>query len=364
MYRVASCCFLWLLAVYSVAAQDRVTYLDRSSKTGATLLKSGTITGEDPGKVTLSSGDARRSDVPVSDIIDIAYDGEPTAEMNAARTAERERKYDVALAGYADALRKSPSDKKLLRRHLEYKIAEMRTAQADAGVNPAAALDALRQFLKTHPDSRQSLAAYDNLGRLLVTARQPINEVVEALGGIRSKYGTDSKEVANRCDLLRSDLILQDLELTAQKEGMDAAKSKAATAAKAIAELVTIADRSAQPDLLARQTYCQALNNPASGTLAAWETQLKTTDDPHSRASIHLTRGDYYRLTQNYKEAMWDYLWVDTVYFADRHQQARALFQLIDVFDKLGDAAKSRDCKERLQNDGRLRDTKQAKQSK
>ncbi|MFT3881971.1 MAG: hypothetical protein QM703_20235 [Gemmatales bacterium] len=364
MLRVSSCLFICLLAVYSAAAQDRVTYLDRGSKTGATLLKSGTITGEDPGKVTLSSGDNRRNDILVSDIIDIAYDGEPTAEMNAARTAERERKYDVALAGYADALRKSPSDKKLLRRHLEYKVAEMRTAQADAGVNPAAALDALRQFTKANPDSRQSLAAYDNLGRLLVIARQPVNEVVEALAGVRSKYGSDSKEVANRCDLLRSDLILQDLELTAQKDGMDAAKGKAAVAAKAIAELVTIADRTVQPDLLARQTYCQAINNPAAGTIAAWETQLKSTDDPHNRAGIHLARGDYYRLSQNYKDAMWDYLWVDTVYFADRHQQARALLQLIDVFDKLGDAAKSRDCKERLQNDGRLRDTRQAKAAK
>lgn len=364
MQRVVSCCLLILPALHSAAAQDRVTYLDRTSKTGATLIKSGTITGEDPGKATLTSGDNRRSDIPVSDIIDIAYDGESLAEMNAARAAERERKYDVALAGYVDALRKSPSDKKWLRRHLEYKVAEMRTAQADAGVNPAAAVDALRQFLKVHPESRQSLAACDNLGRLLIIARQPVNEVMETLAGIRSKHGADSKEVANRCDLLRSDLILQDLELTAQKDGRDAAKRKAATAAKAIAELITIADRSAQPDLIARQTFCQAISNPDPGTVAAWETQLKNTDDPHSRASIHLARGDYHRLMQNYKEAMWDYLWVDTVYFTDRHQQARALYYLIDVFDKLGDAAKSRDCKERLQNDGRLRDTRQAKLSK
>ena len=361
MLRVLSGCVLALLLVQVTAAQDRVTYIDHSSKTGSTLLRSGTISLEDPGKVTITSGDNRRSDIPVSDIVDVVYDGEPTAEMNAARTAERERKFDVALAGYTDALKKSGSDKKLLRRHLEYKLAEMRTAQADAGANSAAAIDALRQFAKAYPDSRQSLTCYENLGRLLVAARQPVTEVVEALAQLRSKFGSDNKEVASRCDLLRSDLILQELELTVLKEGMDAAKGKAAAAGKAIAELVTIADRSVQPELLARQTYCQALAAPGPA-VAAWEAQLKSTEDPRSRAGIHLTRGDFYRLTQNYKEAMWDYLWVDTVYFADRNQQAKALYQLVDVFDKLGDPAKSRDCKERLLNDGRLRDTRYQRQ--
>jgi hypothetical protein len=349
--------------VHTIAtAQDRVTALDRSSKTGATLMRSGSITAEDPGKVTISSGDNRRSDLPVSDLVDVAYDGEPTAELNAARTAERERKIDVALAAYADALKKVPADKKLLRRHLEFKLAEMRTALADAGANPAVALEALRQFAKTHPDSRQSLACYENMGRLLVVARQPVAEVVEGLAQLRSKYGADNKEVANRCDLLRSELILQELELIAMKDGMEAAKIKAAAAGKAISELITIADRTVQPELQARQTYCQALATPGPA-LSAWETQLKSNEDAHSRAGIHLTRADYHRLMQNYKEAMWDYLWVDTVYFADRNQQAKALYQLIEVFDKLGDVAKSRDCKERLASDGRLRDTRYQKQS-
>ncbi len=55
---------------------------------------------------------------------------------------------------------------------------------------------------------------------------------------------------------------------------------------------------------------------------------------------------------------MWDYLWVDTVYFAEREQQAKALYHLIEVFEKIGDSPKSRESRERLTADARLKDTR------
>lgn len=347
----------WALLAGLATAQDRVTFVDRSSKTGGTLLRSGNIASEDPGKIVITSNDGRRSDIPVSDVADVIYDGEPQAELNAARTAERERKIDVALTAYSDALKKAGADKKLLRRHLEFKLAELRTAQADGGVNPAQAVEALRAFARSNPESRQILACYDALGRLLIASGQPVQEVSDALAQLRSKYGTDNKDVASRCDLLRSDLLIQELQQLFSKNGQ-AAKSQSTEMAKSLAQLVTIADRANQAELQAKQTFCQAFSDVAPA-LAAWESQLKSNaDDTHSRAAIHLIRGDFHRLMGNYKEAMWDYLWVDTVYFADRAQQAKALYYLTEVFDKLGDAAKSRECKDRLQNDARLRDTR------
>lgn len=344
-------------------AQDRVTFVDRSSKTGATLLRSGTIVSEDPGKLVMTINDGRRSDIPVSDVVDVVYDGEPQTELTAARTAERERKMDVALTAYADAARKVTGDKKLLRRHLDFKLAEMRTAQADAGANAGQAIDALRAFAKAHSESRQILACYDALGRLLVAQGQPVQEVSDSLAQLRSKYGTDNKEVANRCDLLRSDLIIQELQQVYARNPA-AAKVRSVEMAKGLGELVTISDRANQAELTAKQTFCQAFGDPAA-SLSAWDAQLKAqADDAHSRAAIHLVRGDFHRLLQNYKEAMWDYLWVDTVYFGDRAQQAKALYYLVDVFDKLGDAAKSRECKDRLQHDNRLRDTRYQKMAR
>lgn len=350
-------CLAILVSAAPLAAQDRVTYLDRSSKAGSSLLRSGTINMEDPGKVTITGTDGRRTDVPAGDLLDVIYDGEPQTEMNAARSAEKERRLDAALAGYLEAQKKVAADKKLLRRHLEYKLAELRAMQAEAGVNPATAIDSLRAFVRTHADSRQLLSCYDMLGRLLIASRQPVDEVTTALAQIRSRFGTDNKEVASRCDLLRSDLLMQELQqaLLADKT---AAASKATALEKALTELTTIADRAIQPDLEAKRVFCQALKDPGKA-LAAWEAQLKTVgDDGRNRAAIHLTRGDYYRLMQQPREAMWEYLWVDTVYMQDRQQQAKALFYLVDIFDKLGDAAKARDCKERLQNDPRLKDTR------
>ncbi|HMO34852.1 MAG TPA: hypothetical protein PKA06_02315 [Gemmatales bacterium] len=358
MFRTVFLCILIVFPVATIHAQDRVSFLDRSSKTGTTLLRSGTIINEDPGKITLSGNDGRRSDIPISDIVEVIYEGEPQTEMNAARSAERERKVDAALAGYQDAFKKAPNDRKLLRRHLEFKLAEMRTVQAEGGANPQQAIEALQAFAKNHPESRQIILCYEHLGNCLLQNSQQIGIVLDALASLRSKYGTDNKEVAARCDLLRSDFILQQLITTFQKEGKDTAKGQVETVKQALAEIITIADRSIQPEIVAKQNFCQALIDPQAATVA-WDMQLQSMgEDTYSRAAIHLIRADYYRLQQNYREAMWDYLWVDTVYFADRSQQAKALYHLIEVFDKLGDTAKSRDCRERLLNDNRLRDTR------
>lgn len=347
-----------LLTLAGVAhAQDRVTFLDRSSKTGGTLLRSGSITQEDPGKITLTSNDGRRSDIPVPDVVDVIYDGEPQAEMNSVRQSERDHRYDAALAACSDAMKKTSNDKKLLRRHLEYKMAELRAIQSEKGAPTAQAVDTLRAFIKNHPDARQSLACLETLGRLLIASEEPITDVQEGLAQIRSKFGADNKEVANRCDLIRSELILQQLSILFAKAGAAGIRNQAAIAVKSLQELQTISDRSIQPEIAARIIFCQALQD-ATQAPEQWETLLAGTDDAFSRAAIHLTRGDFYRLQKKDREAMWDYLWVDTVYFADRQQQAKALYQLMEVFDKMGDQAKARDCRERLRNDNRLKDTR------
>jgi hypothetical protein len=354
-------CCLALLAFGQVAlAQDRITYLDRASRSATPQVRNGSVSAEDPGKVVLTSTDNRRLDIPAADVLDVQYEGEPTVEMNAARAAERDKKYDAALAAYSDALKKTPADKRLIRRHLEYKLAELRTAQADAGGPAAPAIAALRQFFAAHSNGRQSLACLDNLGRLLIVSRQSPAEVADGLAQMRGAYGNDNQELANRCDLLRGDLLSLDVELAIAKEGLEPAKKKLAETLKALQELKRSADRTVVLELSARETFCLALLGNAGAT-ASWESQLKAADDPRSKASVHLARGDYYRLLQKYKEAMWDYLWVDTVYFAEREQQAKALYHLVEVFEKLGDSPKAREAKERLQADPRLKDTRYQK---
>jgi len=356
----------WIVALVccfppSLLAQDRVTFLDRSGRASTPLVRSGTINAEDPAKLTITTNDNRRQAVPSFDILDVQYEAEPAPEMNAARGAERDHKWDAALAAYGDALRKTPATQQYLRRHLEFKLAELRAGQADAGGNAGPAIDALRAFLHAHPDARQALPCLDHLGRLLVMTRQPATEVVQGLTQLRATYGNDAKDLANRCDLLRIDLLSLDLDLTFAKEGAAAAATKASAAAKSLADMARSADRSTQADLAARQAYCQALAGALPAAQAAWEGQLKASDDPRSRAATHLARGDYLRLMQKYRDAMWDYLWVDTVYFTDREQQAQALYHLIDVFEKLGDTPKSRESRERLLADTRLKDTRYQK---
>jgi hypothetical protein len=92
-----------------IAAQDRVTFLDRTSRSSTPIVRIGTITAEDPVRVTITGNDNRRSDVPSIDIVDVQYDAEPPEEMSGARAAERDRKWDAALAAYGDALKRAPA---------------------------------------------------------------------------------------------------------------------------------------------------------------------------------------------------------------------------------------------------------------
>ena len=89
-------------------------------------------------------------------------------------------------------------------------------------------------------------------------------------------------------------------------------------------------------------------------------------DDTAMKAVVHLGRGDCFRLNKQFREAMWDYLWVDVVYNQDREQHARALYFLQECFDGMKDtdptaAAKAKDCREKLQSDPRLKDTRYQK---
>ncbi len=252
-----------------LSAQDRITFLDRASRSPAPLLRNGTITSEDPGKVVFTN-DNRRSDVPAGDVLDVQYEGEPTIELNAARAAERDRKLDAALAAYGDALKKVTPDKRFIRRHIEYKLAELRVTQAEAGGAAAPAIDALRAFYQKNPDGRQTLACLEHLGRLLITSRQPAAEVIQGLNQVRSTFGGDNRELANRCDLLRNDLLALEVEMLYTKDPQ-AAKGKAEETAKTLAEMARGADRAVAGELAAREQFCRAIAGASSEALTAWE---------------------------------------------------------------------------------------------
>lgn len=353
-----------------LSAQDRADrvriYTDRTKTPPTLTTRTGTVVSEDAAKTVFVSGTGQRIEIKNSDIADILYDGEPD-EVGAARVAENRRSYEQALNLYTEALRRVNRDNKLARINIEFKIAKMLTHLADAGAveQRGKAIEALRKFVAEHPDSRQTVEALDMLSRLLVMEGRPVDEVIRAFQALRSKHA-DNKEITNRCDLFESQLLLEEGQILL-KDRRDEARKKYEQAQAKLKGMLDGADKADALRVRIGLAECKAvLGNQEEAIKEIEAIFAEAGEDPALRAAVHLGRGDCYRLNGQYREAMWDYLWVDVVYNQDREQHARALYFLQECFENLKEsdpnaAARAKEARERLLNDPRLKDTRYQK---
>jgi predicted negative regulator of RcsB-dependent stress response len=67
---------------------------------------------------------------------------------------------------------------------------------------------------------------------------------------------------------------------------------------------------------------------------------------------VYNTLGDICQETKRPDDAFWNYLWVDVVYNQDKHEQAKALYNLAKLFSEVrNDPARAQQCRERLLHD-------------
>ncbi|MFM7151594.1 MAG: hypothetical protein ACKO23_17350, partial [Gemmataceae bacterium] len=76
---------------------------------------------------------------------------------------------------------------------------------------------------------------------------------------------------------------------------------------------------------------------------------LKTADNPRLRGLVYNLLGEFHRKNNRLEDAFWCYLRVDTLYNDDPEEQARALYHLVELFDKVRkDPQRGRECAARL----------------
>jgi hypothetical protein len=192
------------------------------------------------------------------------------------------------------------------------------------------------------------------LSNLLVIDGESTQEVITAFRGLKSQFGGTSKDLALRCDWFECQTMLEEARsLLAEKP--DDAKPKYEQIQRQLKELRQNADASIKTEVEVGLAECKTVLGQPDEALKDLAAIQKSTDDPRTMAAIHLGCGDCHRLQKRYREAMWHYLTVETVYNQDRDQHAHALYHLIEVFAKLSEPAKSKDCKDRLLADPRLK---------
>jgi len=85
-----------------------------------------------------------------------------------------------------------------------------------------------------------------------------------------------------------------------------------------------------------------------SAGLAKVEAAITLAKDPVARAAGYNALGDLLVAQKLYRDAMWAYLWVDTVYNQDKDEQLKATSRLIDIFKRLGDEDRASQFTDRL----------------
>lgn len=287
--------------------------------------------------------------IAAEDIVDILYNVTPGAVMiSTYRPAfNKERAY------FDPSLRKDPKEKTTLaeiikayseaypqvkeknaQRHLEYKIAFLSIIQAqEDGVDPEPAVQRLVNFKVKHPDSWQIAPALRMLGSAQI-AQKKFKEAEETYMELAAaNIAADAKlegellaaQVGVRAGKVKESLKkLDDILVKLPKDSKFFAKARIAKA-----ESLAAAKSTAEAVTLLRQI-------------------IKESADKNVKASAYNALGEAYFQAAAYKEARWEFLWVDVVYNQDKNEHARALYYLSQVFEKLGDTEKAKEFRETL----------------
>jgi hypothetical protein len=316
---------LLALAAAPAAAQDKVTYRDR---TKGVQTASGTITAESLAGVRVGG-----RTVPAADVIDTQYDvpGSVRLDYNAAAGAEA-RNPAEAIKGYEALLKAGPvQNLKPLKRHLEYKVAALTAARAEDGQElPLKAIAVLTAFKKDHPDAWQLVPLTRTLGRLLLDKDPPDPNAARKAYEDLAQAAAAPADVRQEFTFLAIDLLLR--------------TGQAAEARKRLAALPAF-----DPRVQIYRIGCEATPD----TLAAAADQLWAvidhTTDPMVKAVAYTMLGDCLRRDpKTKKDALYAYLWVVHVYAQDPAETAKATGRAAEVFAELKDEDRARKYREML----------------
>lgn len=323
-----------LAAVVTAAAlADDEIFLRKGGK------KKGVITGETPKGIALKSGDK----IAAEDIDDILYDISQTDALKGltySNAFKAERDYLVATDAkkratfLTDALTKYQSavgdiKEPRAKAHVDFKIAYLRgkKSQEDNSVADAkAAITGLRAFVSANPTAWE-------LPRALILLAKLQNDSKDYAGAEQSFSEILKLDVSEE---VKNDARLQSALANIALCKHTVAESKLAELLKALPKNSPTLGR-----VLVAQSECLIAASKVDEAVDLLKKAIKDSDDKNLRAIAYNTLGENYAKQNQWKEALWEFLWVDVVYNQDKNEHARALFHLIQVFEQLAEPDKA-----------------------
>lgn len=345
--------FLLLIALVIVPTawaqpiDAEITYFHRQKKKEDKI--KGTIIEETPGQVAYRLS-GRTEKVPATDILEIEYTPAKALVKQDYRRAQRhedevektttpaELKKAVAQAieSYQNLLPQM-GESRFAQRHIAYKIAKLtaRLAEDDPSQRDAA-ISALTKFLQEHGNGWQVATASKALAQLQLDKGD--------LSGAQKTF----ESLAAKSDLPKQ--TRQEYQLLSVRALLRSGKyDEAQKGLKSIQALLLPEDQLMNARVSIYLAGCQGMLGqlpPAEKTLQA---VLESDADPTLKALACNTLGDCYLKASRAEDAFWRFLMVDTLYNQDPEEQARALYHLAKLFDKVkNNSARAQECRERL----------------
>jgi len=331
--------FLAAILVNNVSAQDQV--ITRSAdKPVKGAIKTESASGVVVGKDTIAA----------ADIIDILYAAEEVSiggPYAAAKTAERDSldaskdaktrkdKLQLAIDKYQESIGKVADPK--AKRHFTFKAGYLQARMAmEAGGDSATAIASLQDFKTKFPSSWQIAQAMQTLAQLQTAAGQ----YPDAAATYEELADMDIGEEAKVQALIQSAstfIKAKDYDTASKKVEALRAKIGAGSPSAVRADILQGQVLAAKGDLDGAMTLLRGIVNKSA--------------DKGVKAAAYNTLGECLMGKEQYKDARWEFLWVDLVYNQDRNEHAHALFNLAKTFDVLGEGDRALECRELLAND-------------
>jgi tetratricopeptide (TPR) repeat protein len=322
-----------VLIVGLIVRSDEITLVPDATVKGVTGKSiTGTIDAESPTAVRITPKSAAAVDVPVEQIESITYTGQP-ASMGLAQISEKNNDSPTALAQYKKAVAEAGNASPLVAEAAQYGQVAM---LADLARNDPARLDeALAQldaFTRTHPRGRHLGPALESIARLALLKGDAAraDQAATALQAI--------PWAAGRAQLLKAKVL--------------AKKGQNDDAMKLLDKTIADAPEGSSRRLEARLARAEAL--AAAGKFAEAETAVRELikETPPEKADVqalaHNTLGDCLRTAGKLKDALFAYLQTDILYDKDKDEDARALFQIAQLWRKLNQSERADEAMARL----------------
>jgi tetratricopeptide (TPR) repeat protein len=339
---------LGVLVIGVLRADDDIFFMDHATKKVDSVR--GKIQDENASGITIKVKKETKK-IPAADIVRVVYGvpGLTISEFNRPYNTEEKAFKETKAQKRAELIEKATGEyqtnEKEARgnsnavRYIQYRLANLKVRQAhEDPMKIDLAIEALTAYKSANPIGWEIGIVLRDLARL--------QEAAGKMDEARKTY----EELADTPDLPRE--VKVQYEFLVSRMLLRA--SKYADAERRLRSVdATLPPKDPQRPFVAVYLADSQLNQ---GNAKAAEDQLlkslKENNDPKLRGVIHNLLGDCARKKGQDADAFWHYLRVDALYNDDPEEQAKALFYLRTLFDKVkSDPGRARDCANRLKDE-------------